>query len=190
MIPTRQSGQSVERTVYVVMKKTVYVIIPLTQVNTIDGMNMVKKILQWITDKFDVEILMWAFDLQTWTPKAVPNIYEYDKNLVLKADLAIAFFLNLEGSDGRGGEIVLRTEAQKPILAFAYNGVKVSRFVSDCLVRAGAEIQPFEVIEDTFQYIKMALDAIPTNVAEQVEFKGFWKERPLDASILPMASIG
>lgn len=143
------------------MKKTVYVIIALTHVKTEEQRQLVRDILRWLEEKFDVEILTWAFDVEAWQPKPVENVYEFDRRLALWADLAIVFFLNGEGSDGRGGEIFLRVEYKKPIIAFAIPGTSISTFSRHALEKSASQpIHPFVDFEGIYSIVAEALERV------------------------------
>lgn len=151
------------------MKTTVYVALSLTHVRTDEEKDMVRRFLPWLEQTFDITLLRWAFDLDTWTPKPVADIYEYDTSRVMNADLMIALYLTNEGSDGRGGEVVNRVERSgKAVIAFAKQGIKVSRYSSDCLKKVGANVMAFNSFEDMMPAIKAALaDITPSGVQDE-----------------------
>lgn len=140
--------------------KTVYVALSLTHVKTDTEKGEIRSFLKWLEITFNVKILLWAFDTDTWLPKEVGNIYKFDSDRVLSADLMIVLYLSNEGSDGRGGEVVLRTTNQKPIVAFAKEGVRVSRYPGDCLKMHGTEIVIFKTFDDMEPTIRKALESI------------------------------
>lgn len=145
------------------MKKTIYVAIPLTHVSTEEERNEIRTILNWIkTDFPETELLQWAFDPESWTPKGVPNIYDFDRRQIMKADLAIFFYLRSEGSDGRGGEGVLRTELcpERPIIAAKLPGVRMSRFVEDCLKLKGVPVTEFRTLDELTPLVREALKGV------------------------------
>lgn len=76
----------------------------------------------------------------------------------MRADLLIVFYPENEGSDGRGGEVVLRVQAGKPILAFKKRGVKVSRYPTDCLKKHGVTIEEYDKFEDVEKTVRKALN--------------------------------
>jgi len=142
-------------------KPTVYVALSMTHVRTEDERNEVRALLPWIERTFEITLLRWAFNIQTWTPEPVDDIYEFDTQMVLSADLVIVLYLTNDGSDGRGGEVVNRVERSgKPVIAFRKQHVKVSRYASDCLKKVGTEILPFETFEDMRLSISSALSAL------------------------------
>jgi hypothetical protein len=58
--------------------KTVYLALPLTQIKTDAEKNEIRNLIRWFRDNFDVEILKWAFNTDTWTPEPVENIFDFD----------------------------------------------------------------------------------------------------------------
>lgn len=139
------------------MKKTVYLALPLTHVKTDSEKDEIRRLILWFKETFDVEILKWALNTDSWLPEPVENIFDYDTERVLRADLVIVFYPENEGSDGRGGEVVLRLQTGKPILAFKKRGVRVSRYPSDCLKKHGVLIEEYDKIEDVEKSVRMAL---------------------------------
>ena len=162
-------------------KLSVYVIISLTHVKTDEEKQKIRHIISWIRDSFNVELLTWAFDIDLWQPKPVENIYLFDKQRALSADLAIIFFLSSDGSDGRGGEIVLRAENGLPMLACAHHGIKISRFPSDCLKLAGVEITPFKEVEELQELIRKALEKV---LADRKDSKSLRRSARYQADLL------
>ncbi len=82
------------------------------------------------------------------------------------SELMIVIYLSSEGSDGRGGEVIRRTMRGEPILAFKKEGVKVSRYVADCLKEAGAKIEVFATFEDMEPSIRAALAQVSDPVEQ------------------------
>jgi hypothetical protein len=140
--------------------RTLYIAISLTHVKTEEDRDEIRALLKWLEQRFEVRILKWAFNVDTWTPMPVPNVYEFDTELVLRADLALFFYLTNEGSDGRGGELVTRTKAGKPLLAFIKEGVKENRYVTGCLEKAGTQPIRFRTIDDLERPIALALSKV------------------------------
>ena len=140
---------------------TLYVAVSLTHVKTEQERQEIRDFLKWLEVTFHVRILTWAFDLDTWTPLPVDDIYEYDTKKVLAADMMIVLYLSNDGSDGRGGEVVNRTNSGKPILAFAREGVKVSRYSADRLKGVGSGIKTFRTFTDMEDSINRALLLLP-----------------------------
>lgn len=131
------------------MTKTVYVATSLTHVKTEAEKDELRAMLKWIVAEFDITLLKWAFDVDTWTPEPVDNIYDYDTERVRGADLVIVLYFSNDGSDGRGGEVVNRLEvAKKPVIVFAKEGVRVSRYPGDCFKKFGIPVQTFKDVED------------------------------------------
>jgi hypothetical protein len=151
------------------MKPTVYVALSLSHVRTDEEKDAVKRFLSWLETTFDITLLRWAFNTETWTPEPVADIYEFDTEKVLGSDLMIALYLTNEGSDGRGGEVVNRVErSDKAVVAFAKQGVRVSRYASDCLKKVGANIMSFNDFDDMKPAIKAALaDVTPREVQDE-----------------------
>jgi hypothetical protein len=140
--------------------KTVYIALSLTHVKTDAEKDTVRTFLKWFEKRFNVKILLWAFDVDKWTPKPVANIFEFDTERVLSADLAIFLYLTSDGSDGRGGELVTRVLARKPTLAFMKEGVKENRYVKDCLETIGVKPISFWEFEDIAPAVEDALSRI------------------------------
>ncbi|HVU06439.1 MAG TPA: hypothetical protein VHE10_01455 [Candidatus Paceibacterota bacterium] len=143
-------------------KLKVYVALSLTHVKTEAEKDEVRAFMKWLPATFDVEILKWAFDLERWEPQPVADIYAYDTERVKAADLMIVLYLSNDGSDGRGGEVVNRVEngGGKPVLGFAREGVRVSRYAADCLKGAGTPIRTFKEFSETGPAISEALDRL------------------------------
>lgn len=140
--------------------KTVYLALPLMHVNKESERDEIRHLIRWFKETFDVEVLKWAFNTDTWTPGPVENIFDYDTEKVLRADLVIVFYPESGGSDGRGGEVVLRVQTGKPILAFKKRGVKVSRYPTDCLKNYGVTIEEYDKFEDIEKTVRKKLLAI------------------------------
>ncbi len=140
-------------------KKKVYVALSLTHVKTDEEKDQVRAYLHWLVTTFDIELLPWAFDTVKWQPIPVPNIYVYDTEKVMAADLVIILYLTNEGSDGRGGEAVNRIEvAKKPVIAFAKHGVTVSGYPAGLFRREGIDIERFSTFEDMRYLIQTMLN--------------------------------
>ena len=141
--------------------KTVYVATSLTHVKTDAEKKELRDFLAWLVTEFNIKLLKWAFDTDTWSPEPVENIYEYDTNMVKEADLVIALYLSDAGSDGRGGEVVNRIEvAKKPIRSFAKEGVRVSRYPADCFKKHHVPIQTFKDFKEMAPAIREALELL------------------------------
>ncbi len=136
--------------------KKVYVAVSLTHVKTDEEKQMLRDFLTWLPKTFRVRVLQWAFNVHTWQPIQVDNIYEFDTQQVKEADLVIALYLQNEGSDGRGGEIVNRHTVQKPLVVCARNGVTVSRYVTDSL-KPGEGVYRFSEFTELKEVISCAL---------------------------------
>lgn len=140
--------------------KTVYVALSLTHVKTEAEKDEIRSFLRWLEVSFNIELLMWAFDVETWQPLLVENIYNHDSEKVALADLMIILYLSNDGSDGRGGEMVQRIYARRPMIAFAREEVRISRFPLDCLRHFNIPLVRFTDFRDLYLEIKKALDAL------------------------------
>lgn len=153
------------------MKLTVYAMVSLTHVKTDAEKDEIREILRWLEVDCEVELLRWAFDTDTWTPKPVDNIFVYDNTRVLSADFGFALYLSNDGSDGRGGEVIDRIKSGKPFRLFAREGVKVSRYQADCMTHHGKTIDAFKSIEDLKLRILAALTEVKANDGQLVLFE-------------------
>ena len=60
------------------MKKTVYPMISLTHIKDEETRNKIRGLIRFLESMPDIELLRWAFDLDTWMPKPVENVFRYD----------------------------------------------------------------------------------------------------------------
>ena len=148
-------------------KPKVYIALSLSHVKSEEEKQTVRDILAWLASRFNIDLLQWAFDVVTWQPRPVENIYIFDRSQMFLADLVIVLFLSSDGSDGRGAELVLRCEAGLPIIAAAKEGVKISRFPLDCLQDFGVEVIRFEAFQELGPLIDSTLARI--NIVKRQE---------------------
>lgn len=145
------------------VKKTVYVALSLTHVRTEAEKEEIREFFRWLEkwlkERFDVELLQWAFDLEKWKSKPVANIFQYDTMQVTAAGLLVALYLSSEGSDGRGGEVAVRISHHLPTIAFKRKGVTVSNYARDCLGSIRVNISEIEKLTDIESALRATLIA-------------------------------
>ena len=95
----------------------------------------IRQLLKIVSSILDVKLLKWAFDVEKWKPESVENVFEYDALRLLSADLAVFLFWNNIGSDGRGGELILRLLSGKPTIIVQRSGAFMGRFPYDAITK-------------------------------------------------------
>jgi hypothetical protein len=140
------------------MKHTVYLMLSLTHIKDGETRKEILNLVRRLEASTKIELLPWAFDLDTWKPKPVPSVFLHDFGHNMKAKLGVALYLTSDGSDGRGDEVATRARSRKPMIALRKEGVRPNAYVDDMLRHFEADpIQTFSTIDEIEERIVAAL---------------------------------
>jgi len=136
-----------------------YIATVLTTVTEEKDRALIRRIVESFRNNPEYDLLEWAFDVEAWNPKGDrDNIYEEDKMLILESDIVVFLFVNSLGSDGRGSELEICLNNEKPLIALAKEGEKISAFTVHCLEKSnGVKIQKFFTADKAIRIIDKAL---------------------------------
>jgi hypothetical protein len=135
--------------------------ISLTHIKDEETRNKIRGLIRFLESMPDIELLRWAFDLDTWMPKPVENVFRYDNAFTVGADLGIAIYLTGDGSDGRGDEVGSRVRSGRPMIAFRAEGVRPNKYVDDMLKHFEyPPVQSFTTFVDLESQIRKALKEV------------------------------
>jgi hypothetical protein len=141
-----------------------YIMISLTHVYEEADRNEIRGLMGRLNKRPDIEILPWAFNLETWMPIPVPSVHRHDQTQLAAAHVGIAIYPTNNGSDGRGDEVAVRVRSGRPFAAFIKEGVRRNQYVVDLLKDYGCEpLKTYSTYPQLEELINEVLKTVPVD---------------------------